>query len=108
RDRDCRIALRVLERLTSRLPFTLPAEHLVTRDGETCERSAHEVRDHAEVFRDDLGARLAEDGQHPLAEPHLVLLGSGHELRVTAVDRTEVRSIETNEWIDAVAVVLVG
>src|SRR5438128_4909614 len=68
----------------------------------------HEVGDNAEIFRDDLGTRFAEDGQHPLTEPYLILLVSRHELRLAAVERTEVRPIETNQMIDAVAVVDVG
>ena len=47
---------RIAEGLTDDVPFTLPSEHLVARHVKTRQRLAHEVRDAAEIFGNDLRA----------------------------------------------------
>ena len=55
------------EGLTRAVPVALPAQHLQAGDADPGQRFPNEVGDDAEVFGDDAGAALAEDGEHALA-----------------------------------------
>src|SRR5262245_2682320 len=90
------------------MPVALPAENADPRDAEPRERRADEVRNGAEILRDDLGAGRAEEIEEPLAELLLRALVGRCEERFAAVFRPAVGAIEADEMIDAVAVENIG
>src|SRR5262249_45153361 len=91
-------------RLAGCVPEPFPAKDIEARHAEPRQRRAHEIGHGAEIFHDNLRSRLAEDGEHLLAEPKLVRLFRRYEKGVAAAQGTAVRTIEADDKIDPIAV----
>src|SRR5439155_26736940 len=82
-------------------PMAFPAEHAKSRHTHPRQRRANEVGHRAEILRDDLGARITEDGEHALAERELIRFLLGREGRIASIVRRRIRAIEPDQMDDA-------
>src|SRR5512138_2762439 len=98
----------MLKRLSTDMPESLPPEHLVTSDSKPRERCTDEVRNDAEVLRDNFGAWLTKHAEDAFAERLLGLLRLRREPARAAVVRAIKRAVKPDEVIDAIAVEKVG
>src|SRR5437016_2182148 len=80
-----------------RVPMPLPPEHAETRNIETGERGAHEIRYLPQVFGDDFGPGRTQNAQNPLTESVLICFVRRGEEGRTAAARHTVGPIETHE-----------
>jgi hypothetical protein len=85
-----------------------PPEDLETGYAKPRQRLADEIRHHAKIFSDDLGAGVAEDRNHSLAEDKLIGLVIGREECSGAILWPAVGAVEPHEVIDPIAVVQIA